>query len=47
MENQRERLQAIPEEEEEEKEKVERHQRPNTMEDFLRPIIQEEYSTVN
>ena len=38
MENQRERLQAIPEEEEEE---VERNQRPNTMEDFWRSIIQE------
>ena len=43
MENQRERLQAIPEEEEE---KVEKNQRPNTMEDFWKPIIQEEYSTV-
>ena len=42
MENQRKRLQAIPKEEEE----VERNQRPNTMEDFWRPIIQEEYSTV-
>ena len=42
MENQRERLQAIPKEEEE----VERNQRPNTMEDFWMPIIQEEYSTV-
>ena len=42
MENQRERLQAIPKEEEE----VERNQRPNTMEDFWRPIIQEEYSAV-
>ena len=42
MANQRERLQAIPEEEEE----VERNQRPNTMEDFWRSIIQEEYSTV-
>ena len=40
-ENQRERLQAIPEEEE-----VVRNQRPNTMEDFWRPIIQEEYSAV-
>ena len=40
MENQRERLQAILEEEE----KAERTQRPNTMEDFWRPIIQEEYS---
>ena len=35
MENQRERLHAIPEEEKE----TERHQRPNTMEDFLRFII--------
>ena len=35
MTNQRERLQAILEEEEE----AERHQRPNTMEDFWRPII--------
>ena len=43
MTNQRERLQAIPEEEEEE---AERPQRPNTMEDFRRPIIQEEYSAV-
>ena len=42
MANQRERLQAIPEEEEE----VERNQRPNTMEDFWRSIIQEEYSAV-
>ena len=42
MTDQRERLKAIPEEEEE----VERPQRPNTMEDFLRPIIQEEYSAV-
>ena len=41
MVNKRERLQAIPEEEEE----VERNQRPNTMEDFWRPIIQE-YSAV-
>ena len=41
MENQRKRLQAIPEEEE-----SERHQRPNTTEDFWRPIIQEEYSAV-
>ena len=39
MANQREILQAILEEEEE----AERHQRPNTMEDFWRPIIQEEY----
>ena len=43
MANQRERLQAIPEEEEEE---VERPQRPNTMGEFWRPIIQEEYSVV-
>ena len=43
MGNQRERLQVIPEEEEEE---VERHQRPNTMEEFWRLVIQEEYSTV-
>ena len=42
MENQRERLQDIPEEEEE----VERNKRPNTMEDFWRPIIQDKYSTV-
>ena len=42
MENQRERLQAIPEEEEE----AERTQRPNTMEDFWRPIIQDEYSAM-
>ena len=42
MENQRERLQTIPEEEE----KPERYQRPNTMEDFWRPIIQEEYSAM-
>ena len=42
MENQRERLQHILKKEEE----VERPQRPNTMEDFWRPIIQEEYSTV-
>ena len=41
MANQRERLQAIPEEEE-----VERNHRPNTMEEFWRPIIQEEYSAV-
>ena len=41
MENQRERLQTIPEEEE-----VERPQRPNIMEEFWWPIIQEEYSTV-
>ena len=41
MENQRERLQTILEEEE-----VERNQRPNTMEGFWRPIIQDEYSAV-
>ena len=35
MTNQRERLHANLEEEEE----AERHQRPNTMEDFWRPII--------
>ena len=40
--NQIERLQVIPEEEEE----IERTQKPNTMEDFWRPIIQEEYSAV-
>ena len=45
MENQRERLQAILEKEEEEEEE-ERNQRPNTMEDFWRPIIQEDYSIV-
>ena len=42
MANQRENLQAIPTEEEE----AERPQRPNIMEDFWRPIIQDEYSTV-
>ena len=42
MANQRERLQVIPEEEEEAK----RTQRPNTMEDFWRPIIHEEYSAI-
>ena len=42
MTNQIERLQIIPEEEE-----IERPQRPNTMEEFWRPIIQEEeYSAV-
>ena len=42
MANQIERLQAIPEEEE-----AETPQRPNnTIEDFWRPIIQEEYSAV-
>ena len=40
--NQRERLQSILEEEIE----AERLQRPNTMEDFWRPVIQEEYSAV-
>ena len=43
MANQRERLQVIPEEEEEE---ADRTQRPNTMKDFLRPIIQEEYFSI-
>ena len=43
MANQRERLQAILEEEEEE---AKRHQRPNTMEDFWRLFIQEGYSTM-
>ena len=42
MENQGERLQAIPKE----KEEAERPQRPDTMEGFWRPIIQEEYSDV-
>ena len=41
MANQIERLQTIPEEEE-----AERPQRPNTMEEFWRPIIQEEYSAM-
>ena len=41
MANQIERLQIISEEEE-----AERQHRPNTMEEFLRPIIQEEYSVV-
>ena len=41
MANQLERLQAIPEEEE-----ADKPQRPNTMKDFWRPIIQEEYSVV-
>ena len=36
-----ERLQTISEEEE-----AERPQRPNTMEEFWRPVIQEEYSAV-
>ena len=35
MANQIKRLQSIPEKEEE----AERHQRPNTMEDFSKPII--------
>ena len=42
MENQREILQFIPEEEEE----VERLQMPNTMDEFWRPFIQEEYFAV-
>ena len=42
MANQREKLQVIPKEEEE----VERPQRPNIMEEFWRPIIQEEYSSM-
>ena len=41
MDNQIKRLQNIPEEEE-----PERPHRPNTMEEFWRPIIQEEYSAV-
>ena len=41
MANQIERLQTIPEEEE-----AERPQRPNTMEEFWRPIIQEKNSTM-
>ena len=41
MANQKEILQTILEEKE-----VERPQRPNTMEEFWRPIIQEEYSAV-
>ena len=41
MANQRERLQTIPVEEE-----TKRPQRPNTMEEFWRPIIQDEYSAV-
>ena len=43
MANQRERLQVIQTEEEEE---AETPHRPNTMEDFWRPIIKEEYSAV-
>ena len=42
MANQREKLQAIPEEEEE----IERPQRQITMEDFWRPSIKDEYSAV-
>ena len=42
MENQRVRLRTIPKEEEE----VEINQRPNTMEEFWMPIIQEEYFAV-
>ena len=41
MANQIERLQTIPKEEE-----AKRPQRPNTLEEFWRPIIQEEYSAV-
>ena len=41
MENQRERLQPVPEEAE-----TERPQRQITMEDFWRLVIQDEYSTV-
>ena len=41
MDNQIEILQTIPEEEE-----AERPQKPNTMGEFWRPIIQKEYSTV-
>ena len=41
MANQRERLQTTPEEEE-----TKRPQRPNTMGEFWRPIIQEEYFDV-
>ena len=41
MANQRERLQPIPEEAE-----IERPQRKMTMEDFCRPIIQDEYFAV-
>ena len=42
MENQREKLQAISEEEKE----IERPQRQMTMEDFWKPSIQDEYSAV-
>ena len=41
MANQIERLQTIPKEEE-----AKKQQRPNIMEEFWRPIIQEEYSVV-
>ena len=41
MADQRERMQPIPEEAE-----IERPQRQMTMEDFWRPVIQDEYSTV-
>ena len=41
MANQIERLQTIPEEDE-----AERPQRPNTLEEFWTPIIQEQYSAV-
>ena len=41
MANQIEKLQTIQKEEE-----LERPQRPNTMEEFWRPILQEEYSAV-
>ena len=44
MANQRERLQAIPKEEEEEE--IERPQRQMTMKDFWRSSIQDEYSVV-
>ena len=44
MENQREKMQHIPEEAE--TERHERHQRQMIMEDFWRPMIQDEYSTV-
>ena len=43
MENQRERLKPIPEEAEA---KADRPQRQMTMEDFWRPIIQDEYSAM-
>ena len=41
MANQRERLQPIPEEPE-----ADRPQRQMTMEDFWRPVIQDEYSAM-